>query len=143
MRKPITLIATGVLALGVAACGSSSAHSTTTTSSSAAASPSASSNGAAASKLTISAATSGALMFNAKTLKAKAGTVSITFVNHSPEGHNLTIVRGTNGAMAGATPTFAGGSKTLKLRLKAGTYTYYCSVPGHRQGGMQGTLTVS
>jgi uncharacterized cupredoxin-like copper-binding protein len=26
--------------------------------------------------------------------------------------------------------------------VKAGQYTFYCSVPGHRQGGMQGTLTV-
>jgi uncharacterized cupredoxin-like copper-binding protein len=44
--------------------------------------------------------------------------------------------------VVGATPTFMGGTKTLKLTLKAGTYTYYCSVPGHRAAGMQGTLTV-
>ena len=44
--------------------------------------------------------------------------------------------------MLGATPTFMGGTKTLKLTLKAGAYTFYCSVPGHRAAGMQGTLTV-
>jgi len=30
----------------------------------------------------------------------------------------------------------------LTLDLKAGTYTFYCSVPGHRQAGMHGTLVV-
>ena len=43
----------------------------------------------------------------------------------------------------GATPTFSGGKKTLVVKLKPGTYTFFCSVPGHRQAGMQGTLTVS
>ena len=154
MRKSIALIAaTGVLALGVAACGGSSGPSTAAASSSTSAaaatntasgSPSPSSNASAdASKLSISAVKSGALMFSTTTLKAKAGTVAITFVNHSPEGHNLTVVHGTSGPTVGATPTFDGGSKTLTLHLTAGTYTYYCSVPGHRQAGMQGTLTVS
>jgi uncharacterized cupredoxin-like copper-binding protein len=42
----------------------------------------------------------------------------------------------------GTTPTFQGGSKTLSLNLKPGTYKFYCSVPGHRMAGMEGTLTV-
>ena len=45
--------------------------------------------------------------------------------------------------MLGATPVFAGGSKTLTLTLKPGKYTFYCTVPGHRQAGMEGTLNVS
>src|SRR5664280_2683101 len=46
-------------------------------------------------------------------------------------------------AVLGATPTFAGGTRVLTLKLKPGKYAFYCSVPGHRQGGMEGTLTVS
>ena len=69
--------------------------------------------------------------------------MTIQFTNSAPLTHNLTIQQGANGAGIGATPTFQGGTKTLTVNLKPGTYTFYCSVPGHRQAGMQGTLTVS
>jgi uncharacterized cupredoxin-like copper-binding protein len=35
-----------------------------------------------------------------------------------------------------------GGTSTVSSALKPGKYTFYCSVPGHRQAGMVGTLTV-
>ncbi|HWV24708.1 MAG TPA: PQQ-binding-like beta-propeller repeat protein [Thermomicrobiales bacterium] len=35
-----------------------------------------------------------------------------------------------------------GEDTTLTVNLPAGTYTYYCTVPGHREAGMVGTLTV-
>jgi plastocyanin len=164
------LLSAGVLALGVAACGGSSTTSTTSsaapagtsssaaagtgTSSSASTSTSSSagtgtsSSAAAAatgggSDLTIAANPGGMLMFTKKSLTAKAGTVTIKFTNNAPEQHNFTIQQGTSGPVVGSTPTFDGGSKTLTVKLKAGTYTFYCSVPGHRMAGMQGTLTVS
>ena len=52
----------------------------------------------------------------------------------------MTIAQGTK--VLGATPTFQGGTKTLTLNLKPGTYVFYCSVPGHRAAGMEGKLTV-
>jgi plastocyanin len=82
-----------------------------------------------------------ALAYSTKTLAAKTGRVTITMTNMSPLEHNLTIAQGSN--VLGATPTFTGGTKALSLVLKPGTYTFYCSVPGHRQAGMEGTLTVS
>jgi plastocyanin len=60
----------------------------------------------------------------------------------APLGHNVTI-ESSAGKIVGATPTFQGGSKTLTLDLKAGTYKFFCSVPGHRMAGMEGTLTVN
>ena len=145
------------LMLGLSACGGSSKSSSTTSSTPAATSAtstaaatgttstSASTSSAAAgasSTLTDSADPSGALKFTKSTLTAKAGTVTINFTNSSPLAHNFTVQQGTSGPVVGATPTFMGGTKTLTLNLKAGTYTFYCSVPGHRAAGMQGTLTV-
>jgi uncharacterized cupredoxin-like copper-binding protein len=83
----------------------------------------------------------GQLSYDTKQLSAKAGTVTIALANSSPVEHNVTIAEGTK--VLGATPTFTGGSKAVTLKLKPGKYTFYCSVPGHRQAGMEGTLTVS
>jgi plastocyanin len=83
----------------------------------------------------------GLLNFDTKQLRAKAGAVAITLSNGSPLEHNLTVAQGAT--VLSATPTFMGGSRTLTLTLKPGTYTFYCSVPGHRQAGMEGTLKIS
>jgi plastocyanin len=153
-KIPAALIAS-FAALALAACGGSSSSSSASsaatssapasssaTSSSAPASSSAA-GGGGSSTITQAADPGGQLKFTKATLTAKAGSVSIDFTNDSSLPHNLTIQQGTSGATVGATPTFAGGKKTLVVKLKPGTYTFYCSVPGHRQAGMQGTLTVS
>jgi plastocyanin len=103
--------------------------------------PSSPAPGKAGSSLALAANPAGALSYNTKQLSAKAGTVTITMANMSSLEHNVTIAEGTK--VLGATPTFAGGSRTLTLQLKPGKYTFYCSVPGHRQAGMEGTLSVS
>lgn len=157
MLKRLSFLAAVVAALAIAACGGSSGSSTskagassaTTSSSAPAATSSASapaSGGAPASgsaTLKLAAPKSGALAFDKKTLSAKAGKVTIAFANPSPLPHNVTVQKGTNGPTIAATPTFSGGTKSVTMTLKPGKYTYYCSVPGHRQGGMLGTLTVT
>jgi uncharacterized cupredoxin-like copper-binding protein len=95
----------------------------------------------ATSALNLAANPGGQLSFDTKQLSAKAGKVTITLANASSLEHNVTIAQGST--VLGTTPTFKGGSKALTLTLKAGTYTFYCSVPGHRQAGMEGTLSVS
>lgn len=167
MRRTPALLAIPLAAAAIAACGgggstkassasappatSSSSAPAATSSSSAAAgtatSKSSPSAGAAASgastTLSLAADKKGALAYNTKKLTAKAGKVTIKFTNDSPLPHNVTVQSGTNGPTIAATPTFTGGTKSVTMTLKAGTYTYYCSVPGHRQGGMLGTLTVT
>jgi uncharacterized cupredoxin-like copper-binding protein len=149
MSKLSLIVVVAALGLGVAACGGSSSSSSSSSAPASSASTSSSSSSAAApaaggsSSLSIAADPSGQLKYTKKTLAAKAGKVSIVMTNMAPENHNLTIQKGTSGAVVGATPTFMGGSKTLSVNLKPGTYTFYCSVPGHRAAGMVGTLTVS
>jgi uncharacterized cupredoxin-like copper-binding protein len=103
--------------------------------------PSSPAAGASTSALSLAANPAGLLSYNTRQLSAKAGKVTITMTNMSQLEHNVTVAQGTT--VLGATPTFVGGSRALTLDLKAGTYTFYCSVPGHRQAGMEGTLTVS
>lgn len=137
------------LTLGLAACGgsggsSSSASSATAPSSSSSSSSSSASGsgGGGSSTITESADPSGQLKFTKSTLTAKAGKDTIQFTNSAQLPHNMTIVD-SSGKQVGATPTFSGGTKSFTADLKPGKYTFYCSVPGHRQAGMQGTLTVS
>ncbi len=71
----------------------------------------------------------------------KAGPVTFDVKNAGKVEHDL-IVTG-NGVTAG-TPRFGGGqSKTLKVTLKPGTYELFCSVPGHKQLGMDAKITVT
>jgi plastocyanin/sugar lactone lactonase YvrE len=95
----------------------------------------------ASENLSLEANAEGQLKYNTTSLTAKAGKVSIDFTNMAPEDHNVTL-ESAAGEKVGATPTFQGGSKTLNLNLKPGTYKFFCSVPGHRMAGMEGTLTV-
>ncbi|MGO9763939.1 MAG: plastocyanin/azurin family copper-binding protein [Solirubrobacteraceae bacterium] len=141
-------LAVGLLAL--AGCGSSSTTpattastpATTTTSSTASTSSTPTSSSSAPSgALSLEANAEGQLKYNKTSLTATAGKVSIDFTNMSPLGHNVTI-ESSAGKVVGATPTFQGGTKLLTLELKAGTYKFFCSVPGHRMAGMEGTLTV-
>jgi plastocyanin len=142
-----TLAATLLLLVG---CGGSSSSSsspastpaeTPTTSSASTSTPAPASESGGAEKLSLEADREGQLAYDTKSLSAKAGKVSIDFTNDSSLPHDVTI-ESSSGASVGATPTFAGGSKTLSVTLKAGTYKFFCSVPGHRQAGMEGTLTV-
>ena len=139
-----------LLLVGISACGSSSSSSTTAANKPAAPTPGATTGSSSTSKpsaptgggTAIAADPSGQLKFDKTSLSSKSGKVTFTFTNKSSVPHNFTIQKGTSGATIGATPTFAGGSKTLSVNLKPGTYTFFCSVPGHRQAGMQGTLTL-
>jgi plastocyanin len=96
---------------------------------------------AGAAPLALAADPSGALKYDKKALSAKAGKVTIAFTNASPIGHDVTIAKGPT-KLAG-TNVITNSKAAVSVTLKPGAYVFYCSVPGHRQAGMQGTLTVT
>lgn len=123
------------------AAGSSSTSSEPTATTGTPAPASSPAPGKAGSSLALAADPAGTLAYNTKQLSAKAGTVTITMTNMSPLEHDVAVAEGTK--VLGATPIFKGGSMKLTLKLKPGKYVFYCTVPGHRQAGMEGTLNVS
>ncbi|MGH2982406.1 MAG: plastocyanin/azurin family copper-binding protein [Solirubrobacterales bacterium] len=84
----------------------------------------------------------GALAFDTDQLSASAGSVTIELDNPAAVAHDVAL-ESPAGEDLGASDTVAEGTTTLQLEdLQPGEYTFYCSVPGHREGGMEGTLTV-
>ena len=79
--------------------------------------------------------------YDVTTLNAKVGqTVNVTLENSGALEHTFLIdeLSVNSGTVAG------GQSGTVTFTPStAGTYTYYCNVPGHKEGGMVGTLTVT
>jgi plastocyanin len=98
------------------------------------------SKGAEASTTLKLAASPTDLAFDATELEAKAGKVTIDFTNPSPIPHNV-VIEEDGKELAGFEP-IAEGEEAVSADLKPGTYTFLCTVPGHAEAGMEGTLTV-
>jgi plastocyanin len=92
------------------------------------------------STLQLAADPTGRFAYDKRHAAATAGRLTVTFVNRSAVGHNVTIARGTK--TLAATKTIQGTTTTLTTSLPPGAYIFFCSVDAHRQAGMQGTLTV-
>jgi cytochrome c oxidase subunit II len=91
----------------------------------------------------LSADPNNALKFDQSSLKAKAGKVTIAMENPSLLQHNVAI-KTTSGQVLGSGEIVGkGGISTVTATLRPGTYTFFCSVPGHEAAGMKGTLVVT
>lgn len=98
--------------------------------------------GTHATKVALSADPSGALKYNTTKLNTTPGNVTIAFENASSTPHDVTVT-GEGNKKLGATKQITDSSAKLNLKdVPAGSYTFFCSVPGHEQAGMKGTLTV-
>ena len=129
--------AAALAALAIAGCGGGGAGSASTRS----ATPPPSSHAQdAGQKLGLKAGPGSRLRFDKKTLQATAGKVTIVMANPSALSHSIAIEG--HGVSAAGEVVAPNGTSTVSANLKPGTYTFFCTVPGHRQAGMQGTLTV-
>ena len=91
-------------------------------------------------ELELSAVPSGELAFDTEQLRAEAGTVTLAMANPSSIPHNVSIDGG--GVDQEGETVGEGETSTVTAELDPGDYAFYCSVPGHREGGMEGDLTV-
>lgn len=151
MKKVVAFLVLTLTALALVACGSSSDSSSTTTATSggettaeqggAGAAKEEGSGGGSASTLKFEADPNGELAYTTTTATAKAGKVTVDFNNPQALTHDVAI-ENAQGEEVGATELIASGEDSTTVDLKPGTYTYFCTVPGHREAGMEGTLTV-
>ena len=91
-------------------------------------------------KLQIDADPNGQLKFLASSASAKSGSVTLNMLNKSSVPHDIGVKGGGVSKIGAIVQN--GGTSTITVDLKPGTYTFFCSVDGHEAAGMKGTLTV-
>jgi plastocyanin len=95
--------------------------------------------GGGATQLKLTADPGGAPKFDKTELSAKPGKVTITMDNPSDVPHAVEV---EGNGVEEETKTLTNGTADVTVDLKAGEYEFYCPVDGHKEAGMEGTLTV-
>jgi plastocyanin len=137
------LVFAALAVVGLAACGSSSNDNSTTAASTPPATTPAAGGGAAGGGSAVDISTPGGstLAYDQKDVSAKAGSVTINFDNKEALQHDVAVAD-SSGKVLGQTDLVSSGTANATVDVQPGTYTFYCTVPGHRDAGMEGTLTV-
>ncbi|HLN65072.1 MAG TPA: cupredoxin domain-containing protein [Symbiobacteriaceae bacterium] len=121
MKKALVLALMAVMSLGLlTACGG---------------------GGGAAHKLEVVAGENGAMTFNPATLSVKKGEkVEVTLVNKDSAQNHSFLVTDLNVKSKQVAP---GQKEVITFDAsKAGEFEFHCDVPGHKDGGMVGKITV-
>jgi plastocyanin len=142
MTKFLTVIAALALAaFGLAACGGGDDETTAATTETEATTTAAGGGGGGGGTISFEADPSGALAYTQTEVSGPAGDDTIEFTNDSSTPHDVTI-EDSSGSQVAQTDTISGDTADATANLPAGTYTFFCSVDGHRDAGMEGTLTI-
>lgn len=143
MKKAAAALVLVLASLALVACGSSnsSSSSNTATSESGAAAGGSEKAAGGGEAISLEADPNGQLAYTTTSVTAKAGNVTIDFNNPQALEHDVAI-EDSSGKVVGQTELVGEGSTSAPVKLKPGTYHYFCTVPGHRDAGMEGTLAV-
>jgi plastocyanin len=147
MKKLAALLVLALASVALVACGGSDNSTTTTSSGGEAGGGAAAESGKeaggseGASTLEFEADPNGELAYTTTKASAKPGKVTIDFNNPQSLTHDVAI-EDSSGKEVGKTDLVASEETSTTVDLKPGTYTFFCTVPGHREAGMEGTLTV-
>ncbi len=79
------------------------------------------------------------LAFGSQQVSASSGAIEVQLDNVGAVVHDFTVEEAGDEIVVEAGP---GETATGSIELEPGTYTFYCSIPGHREAGMEGTLEV-
>jgi len=142
MKRYATLLAIPLAAMVLlAGCGSDDSSSDSPNASDTATqTKEPASNGGDSQVVDLQANPDGALAYEEDTLSAKSGNLAVAFTNDATIGHDVVFEQ--KGKEVARGNVITGSSETVSFDAKPGEYTYYCSLPGHREAGMEGKLTV-
>jgi plastocyanin len=99
--------------------------------------------GAGAQAIAVASPADGGLIFEPDGLEAKPGSLEIDYDNPSQVPHSIAVATSNGNVLGETQPGTAGVQKLQVPDLAPGKYIFYCTVPGHREAGMEGNLTVT
>jgi uncharacterized cupredoxin-like copper-binding protein len=143
-RFPILVLVCLLAAFGLAACGGDDEGDNNTAATTPATTETETTTEESAGggeTIEVTADPGGALEFEQKSLTGKAGKNTVELTNDSSTPHDV-VIEDDGGEDVAKTEVISDGKEETTADLQAGKYTFYCSVPGHRQAGMEGTLNV-
>jgi plastocyanin len=142
-RLALVLSLLALAGLGLAACGGDDDNGTTeaATTGSSTTTTAGGGGGGGGGTIQVEADPSGQLAYTETSLSAPAGDDTIQFNNPASLGHDV-VIEDADGNEVARTDVITDDTTTATANLQSGEYTYFCSVDGHREAGMEGTLTV-
>ncbi len=160
MKKLAVLLVLALASIALVACGSSSSNSNSNSTTSGGSETSGGAAGESGEKggeggeksggnesasggstLKFEADPGGQIAYTTTEATAKAGKVTVDFKNPQGLPHDVAI-ENESGKTIGQTSLVSEEETSTTVNLKPGTYHFFCTVPGHREDGMEGTLTV-